>query len=90
MASSATYDTAALPNPDRAALRRVGAAVRARLARDTGLYKFPTEEAEIFALGGFLSPSECERLIAMIDAIAKPSQLHDQDYAKGFLTIRSA
>ena len=89
MASSATYDTAALPNPDRAALRRVGAAVRARLARDTGLYKFPTEEAEIFALGGFLSPSECERLIAMIDAIAKPSQLHDQDYAKGFRTSYS-
>jgi len=51
MASSATYDTSSLPNPDRAALKRVGAQVRERLAQDTGIYRFPTEDAEIFALG---------------------------------------
>ena len=75
------YDTAALLNPDRAGLKRVGAAVRIARA-GYRVYKFPTEEAEIFALGGFLSASECERLVAMIDAI-KPSHLHDQSMPRG-------
>ena len=38
--------------PDQDALRRVGAAVRQRLESDPGLYRVPTDKAEIFAAAG--------------------------------------
>jgi prolyl 4-hydroxylase len=75
--------------PDKAALARVGAQVRARLAADDQVYKVDTDVAELFAIGDFLSPGECERLITMIDPIAHPSHLYDMDYAAGFRTSYS-
>lgn len=72
--------------PDRDALKRVGASVRARLEVDPKAYKVPTEDAEIYAIGGFLTSPECTRLVTMIDIVAKPSELYDQDYATGFRT----
>src|SRR3546814_8145615 len=33
--------------------------------------------------------AECTRLCLMIDQVAKPSTLHEQDYASGFRTSRS-
>ncbi|MFA9200635.1 MAG: prolyl hydroxylase family protein [Cypionkella sp.] len=75
--------------PDQDALRRVGETVRQRLAADPRVYKVPTDKAEIFAIGGFLSPAECERMMRMIDAVARPSSLYDQDYATGFRTSYS-
>ncbi|NMW31011.1 2OG-Fe(II) oxygenase [Altererythrobacter sp. RZ02] len=72
--------------PDRDALKRVGAAVRARLEDDPKAYKIPTEEAEIYAIGGFLTAPECTRLVTMIDVVAKPSELYDQAYSTGFRT----
>lgn len=67
------------PPADRAALARVGAIVRHRLAADPSAYRMPAEGAEIFAVGQFLDASECEHLVALIDRVAKPSLLFDPD-----------
>ncbi len=75
--------------PDQDALRRVGASVRKRLESDPGIYKVPTDKAEIFAVGDFLSPEECRRFVRLIDTVARPSELHDQSYASKFRTSYS-
>lgn len=75
--------------PDQDALKRVGAAVRQRLADDPGVYRVPAEDAEIFAVGDFFSPEECARLVTMIDRVAQPSQLHDVAYVSKFRTSYS-
>ncbi len=71
---------------DQAALAQIGALVRTRLASDPAVYTVPTDKAEIFAIGDFLSPAECARLCAMIDDVARPSSLHELDYGSGFRT----
>ena len=75
--------------PDQMALKQVGAKVRARLAADPAAYAIQAEGAELFAVGDFLSPSECERLITMIDEVAQPSTLFTADYAQAFRTSYS-
>ena len=75
--------------PDKDALARVGALVRKRLAADEKAYKVDTDKAEIFAIGDFLSPAECQRLVLMIDMVAQPSTLYDEDYSSGFRTSYS-
>ncbi len=75
--------------PDQDALRRVGETVRKRLGTDPRVYTVPTDKAEIFAVGNFLTPAECQRLMRMIDTVARPSSLYDQDYATGFRTSYS-
>ena len=75
--------------PDQDALKRTGAKVRRRLEADQGAYRVPTDQAEIFAVGGFFSAPECARLVAMIDAVARPSQLHDVAYVAKFRTSYS-
>lgn len=77
------------PVPDRAALARVGAAVRARLASDPSVYRIPNDRLEIFGVGGFLGPAECERLIAMIDEVASPSKVYDPDNPERYRTSYS-
>jgi prolyl 4-hydroxylase len=71
---------------DQAGLVEVGQIVRTRLAGDPSVYKVPTDKAEIFAIGDFLSAAECQQLIGMIDAVARPSTLHELDYASGYRT----
>jgi len=75
--------------PDQDALRRVGETVRKRLGSDPRVYTVPTDKAEIYAVGNFLTPAECQRLMRMIDTVARPSSLYDQDYATGFRTSYS-
>ena len=55
------------PVADKAALARLGASVRKRLAADPSVHRVPIDQAEIFVVGGFLSPEECAHLMAMID-----------------------
>ena len=74
------------PNPDRKALARVGKQVRERLAGDPGAYRVPVEEGEIFAVAGFLSPDECQRMIELIDAVARPSELFDDVHIDAYRT----
>jgi len=75
--------------PDQPALASLGAAVRGRLAAHPDVYKVPSDTVELFAIGGFLDDAECARLCAMIDAVARPSSLHEIDYASGFRTSYS-
>ncbi len=64
-------------NPDRKALALVGQKVRERLDADPGAWKAPTELADIYGFTDFLSGAECDRMIELIDATAKPSALYD-------------
>ncbi len=77
------------PNPDRAALARVGKLVRARLANDPGVYRFPCDQAEIYAVTDFLSTGECQRLIARIDEVARPSTLYNLGHGEQYRTSYS-
>jgi len=74
------------PVPDQQALAALGARVRARLADDVAVYPIADPRIELFAVGGFLSGTECARLVAMIDAVARPSALHELGYESGFRT----
>ncbi len=60
-------------DPDTLALKSMGKAVCARLDRDPAAYRLPVEGLAIYGVGGFLSASECARLIEMVDAVAVPS-----------------
>jgi prolyl 4-hydroxylase len=82
----ATTNSAPEEIADQAGLAQLGASVRARLAGDPAVYKVPTDKAEIFAIGDFLSAPECAQLCTMIDEVARPSSLHELDYASGFRT----
>ena len=82
MSHSLTFPGPAAPekpaaNADRAALARCGEQVRQRLAADPSAYRLPTEQAEIYAFGEFLSPGECARMMALVDANARPSSVYN-------------
>lgn len=72
--------------PDQDALARLGEQIRARLDADPAMYRVPGDQVDLYAVGDFLDAAECERLCAMIDAVAKPSALHELDYASGYRT----
>lgn len=76
--------------PDQDALRRTGNKVRKRLADNPRVYPVPAEgKAEIFAIGDFMSPEECRRMVEMIDVVAKPSAVFDLDYGADYRTSYS-
>lgn len=77
------------PNPDQQALKRQGQIVRRRLAADPGAYKFPVERLELFGIGDFLRQDECDRMIELIDANARPSTLYDHGQGSEFRTSYS-
>lgn len=67
------------PLAEKAALARVGAAVRKRLEADPSVHRVPVDRADIFAVGDFLNAEECAHLIAMIDRVARPSPTFGAD-----------
>ncbi|MBS0483245.1 MAG: 2OG-Fe(II) oxygenase [Proteobacteria bacterium] len=77
------------PNPDQAAMKAVGDRVRERLAHDPSIQRLPCEQAEIWAAADFVTPGECERLMAMIDRTAEPSQILDHGYNEVWRTSYS-
>lgn len=68
-----------LDNSDAPALKRLGLDVRARLAVDPSVYRLPVDDLEIFGIADFLSPTECERLCRMVDAVARPSPTYNNN-----------
>jgi prolyl 4-hydroxylase len=70
-------------NPDRRALKAVGTQVRRRLERDPAVSRIAPYHVELYGGADFLSASECDRLIAMVDAVAKPSTLYDETELSG-------
>ena len=77
------------PNADQVGLRRVGNAVRERLADNPAVYQVPAEGVELYAVGDFMNADECARMIALIDAVAEPSVVFDLDYSSGYRTSYS-
>lgn len=77
------------PNPDQAAMKALGERVRARLAGDAEVERLPAEHAELWAVADFVSPAECDTLIAMIDRTAVPSQILDHGYNEVWRTSYS-
>ncbi|MEP6091846.1 MAG: 2OG-Fe(II) oxygenase [Erythrobacter sp.] len=75
--------------PDQDALRRMGTKVRERLAANPQAYQIESDKAELFAIGDFLTPAECQRLCLMVDDTARPSSLHEVAYDSGFRTSYS-
>lgn len=76
-------------NADQPALRRIGEQVRERLAANPAVYKVPSDKAELFAVGDFLSAEECAKMTALIDEVAKPSVVFEIDYSEGYRTSYS-
>ncbi|MFC4296220.1 prolyl hydroxylase family protein [Novosphingobium tardum] len=76
-------------HPDIAALARLGGSVRQRLDADPSAFKVPTDQIELYGVANFLSEAECDRLIAIIDAVAQPSELFTTPYSKGHRTSYS-
>ena len=70
-------------DPDTRALKRLGEAVRARLAADPQVYQMPVEGLELYGVGGFFSPAECDRLIAIVDTAARPSPTYHNNGDSG-------
>jgi prolyl 4-hydroxylase len=66
-------------NSDAPALQRLGHEVRARLAADPSVYRLPVDDLEIYGVGDFLSPIECERLCRMVDSVARPSPTYNNN-----------
>lgn len=77
------------PIADKAALAQLGAKVRARLNADPTVYQVPCKQAEIFAMTEFLSEAERARLIAIIDAVARPSPVYGGPDASAYRTSYS-
>lgn len=71
---------------DQPRMRKLGKEVRERLAGNPQMWKFPSDKAELWAYADFMTPLECERLIAMIDAVAKPSTVFDTESRNGLRT----
>jgi prolyl 4-hydroxylase len=76
---------AAAPPPEppaRAAHPRaaIGAAVRERFAANPGVRPIPKPTLEAFVVPDFISPGECEGLIALIEAGCVPSGLMDKEF----------
>lgn len=66
-------------NSDAQALRRLADEVRVRLEDDPAVYRMPVDDLEIYGVGEFLSPHECERLCRMIDSVARPSSTYNNN-----------
>jgi len=68
---------------EQLALRQVGEIVRARLSSDPGVYRIPVDDLEIYGVADFFSPAECEKLIAIVDGVARPSPTYKGTDATG-------
>ena len=75
--------------PDQKALAALGARVSARLSASPTAYRLPVEGADIYAFADFLSPSECARLIALIDSGAAPSRIFEDSVEVAYRTSYS-
>lgn len=68
---------------DTSALRQVGEIVRQRLEQDPGVYRLPVDSLEIYGVAQFFTATECMRLMAMVDAVARPSPTYKGTDATG-------
>ena len=62
-------------NTDKDALKALGQSVVARLNADPAAYRLPVDGLEIFGVADFFSPAECQKLIQIVDSVARPSSV---------------
>ena len=90
MTTTTTLDQRrALLEKERPRLRDIGETVRRRLSAHPAAYQLPNDQAEIWAIGDFMSAEECARLRDMIDDCARPSAIYDSNYTDAFRTSYS-
>lgn len=77
-------------HPDSRRLARIGANVRGRLDRQPGARRLGNGKAEIYALDTFLDAGECAHLIGLIDALAQPSRVLDEEQWPDYRTSCSS
>ncbi len=70
-------------------MKDVGDRVRARLEADPMVQRIAADHAEIWAVADFVTPGECDRLMAMIDRTAVPSKILDHGYNEVWRTSYS-
>lgn len=78
-----------LEGSDAALLARIGAEGRARLDAMPGVARVPGQNIDMYAMRNFLSAEECARLMALIDADAKPSKRLSTKGEPDFRTSRT-
>lgn len=66
-----------------AELKALGKAVSARLDADPAAYRIPVEGLTIYGISNFFRPAECERLVRIVDSVAKPSAMYDGSSGSG-------
>ncbi|WP_395394695.1 2OG-Fe(II) oxygenase [Novosphingobium sp. BL-8A] len=76
-------------HPDSEALARIGADVRHRLANQHTVRQADVDAAEIYIVENFLAAGACQRLTRLIDAVACPSRLVEEDDWAGYRTSYS-
>lgn len=74
------------PSPARAA---VGRDVAARLDADPSVVRVPVDGVQFYKRADFLSPAQCDALIALIEAGRRPSTLLSDRAGHGFRTSDS-
>lgn len=74
---------------DAKLLVKQAAEVRTRLATNPAVYDFRNPNAELFAVGDFMTADECSRMIALVDRVAKPSATFDTPYSANYRTSYS-
>lgn len=70
-------------DPDTPALKRIGEQVRARLDSDPQVYRLPAEGLELYGVSGFFSETECQRLMTIVDGVARPSPTYHGNSDEG-------
>lgn len=66
-----------------------GITVAARLDAAPGVERMPADKIQFYTRPGFLPPSECDRLVAMIDARRRPSTVLSDTSGAEFRTSES-
>jgi len=89
MTTSVAPATEDREDPDRDRLRRIGNKVRRRLAANKAVQRVAVDKAELWVVPQFFDTVECGRLMAMIDAVAQPSEAYHMDYSTGYRTSYS-
>lgn len=72
----AIFKRKSVTSAEQNSLRQVGDTVRKRLSGDPGAYRIPVDGLEIFGVADFFTHTECARLIAIVENVARPSHTY--------------
>lgn len=75
-------DTAAIDRKNQGDIAELNRRVRERLHADPSVQVLCRERLELFGVPLFFGDGECERLMAMIDEVARPSPTFDEGYGR--------